>query len=186
MLVKSPNYFNDPKALFVFDTASVINLLISGYATEIISTVKGAFVLPEIVCCIIHQEEALKTTYSTQIVPLIKTNKLTIAPLTDNDESVFLSLVIGPNLESLADDEASAVAIAASTQGTLVTGEPKVHTVCAEKYPDIRLADFVDMLRFVHECATISEKDFGTLIKNIKEYAYINDSTFCTGGNRIG
>ncbi len=176
--MKLPHSFNVTTALYILDTSSVINLVLSGYAVEIISALPGQFVIPECIHLIILKEAALKSRYESIIRPLSESNKLNVIPLADNKEDIFLSLITGSNLESLSDDEASAIAIAAIAQGMLITSDLKVRTVCSKKHPDIQLVDFIDMLHYVHDSKLIGKNEFLAMIENLQVFTNISRLVF--------
>jgi predicted nucleic acid-binding protein len=113
----------DPAAPLVADASTIINLVASGSAEAVIAALPNRFVVVD-------------------VVP----RELEIVALPDEAASWFEELVVGSAVETLDDGEAATIACALALGGTALIDERKATRICAERFPQLRVACTVDLL----------------------------------------
>lgn len=138
----------DPTALLVADTSTVINLIATGSAGDIIAALPNRLVVVDVVPGELEAGRARGREACDRLKELASSGALDIVELGDDALSYFEGLVIGSAIETLDDGEAATIAYALAHAGTALIDERKATRICRERFSGLRLGSTIDV--FIH------------------------------------
>ena len=144
--MKSSSFPGEPDVPVVTDASVLINL----NATRTAAAVIGAFPNRFLVTDTVRRE--LLTGGSRGhgswegLEALIHDGSIELVELEPGDGPVYRSLVEGGFKETLDDGEAATIAHAVGRGAVALIDERKARTICADRFPTLRLASSVDVL----------------------------------------
>ncbi len=143
-----PTCLTDPAALLVADASTVINLNASSCARRVVEALPNRVLVVDIVREELEGGRQRQRQDADLLHDLAKNKVVEIVSLDARGEGYFEQLVIGDARDTLDDGEAATIAHAASLNGIAVFDENKATRICAERFPELRLACTVDI--FTH------------------------------------
>jgi predicted nucleic acid-binding protein len=140
----------DPSAPLVADSSTVINLVATGTAAELISALPNRIVVVDVVPAELETGRPLGHRACDGLKELIDAKLIDVVTL-DDDEGMelFERLVVGPAVETLDDGEAATIAYAVTRGATALIDERKAMRICHERFSSLRVACTMDVL--LHE-----------------------------------
>jgi predicted nucleic acid-binding protein len=136
----------DPAARLVADTSTVINLIATGSAGDIIAALPNRIVVVDVVAAELEAGRAHGRKSCDRLKELALSGALDIVELNDHALPYFEDLVIGPAVSTLDDGEAATIAYALANVGTALIDERKATRICRERFPQLRVATTIDVL----------------------------------------
>jgi predicted nucleic acid-binding protein len=135
-------------AVIALDASTAINLNASGCAAAILRCFGGGVVLPDIVLGEIEDGEAKGRRDAQLTKELVQEGALKVVSLSEVGLRYFEQLVVGNAAMTLDDGEAATIAYANETGAIAVIDERKANRICAERFPNVKVAATVDL--FAH------------------------------------
>jgi predicted nucleic acid-binding protein len=136
-------------AVIALDASTAINLNATGCAAAISRCFSGGVVLPDIVLGEIEDGEAKGRRDAHLTKELIQEGALQVVSLSEVGLRYFEQLVVGDAAMTMDDGEAATIAYANETGAIAVIDERKANRICAERFPNVKVAATVDL--FAHE-----------------------------------
>ena len=136
----------DPAARLVADASTIINLIATGSARVILAALPNRVVVVDVVPGELETGRARGRETWDRLQDLAAGGVLEIVPLGEGAALYFEDLVIGPAAATLDDGEAATIAYAVANGSTALIDERKATRICAERFPDLRIACTVDVL----------------------------------------
>lgn len=140
----------DPAARLVADTSTVINLISTGSAGDIIAALPNRVAVVDVVPAELEAGRARGRETCDRLKDLASSGVLDIVALDDDALPYFEDLVIGPAVSTLDDGEAATIAYALAHATTALIDERKATRICRERFPQLRLATTIDVLIHDH------------------------------------
>ena len=137
----------DAWTFLVADASVVINLNASGCAEKVLKALRRGVKVVDAVTA--ELEEGRQRQDAILLEKLAASGHVEIVSLDDDGERYFEQLVVGPAQMTLDDGEAATIAHAVAQCGIALIDEAKANRICAELFPDLRIACSVDV--FAHE-----------------------------------
>ena len=131
----------------VADTSAVINLVSSGFATEIITSVTNEFVVPENVLSELNSGREKGHSHATQLEILIKKSIISILGIEGEVQSDLERLIIGPLRKTIGDGEAATIATAVEQDGCAIIDDRKARRICNQRFPALKFCGTIDIFR---------------------------------------
>lgn len=142
----SSTALTDPSAQLVADASTIINLIATGCARDIFSALPNHVVVVDVVPGELEAGRQRGREACDRLKELVAAAVIDIVELNDDATLHFEELVIGPAATTLDDGEAATIAYALAHAGTPLIDERKATRICAERFPQLRLACTVDVL----------------------------------------
>lgn len=136
----------DQDKVIVLDASVIINLLATGYATEILQALKVPLFVTGNVVREIEQGAANGRQESKLLVELIGARFLQMKELSGPSLEHFFSLVSGNTSDSLGDGEAATLAFAYCNGFSAAIDEKKATRIAGERFGAMKLVTTVDIL----------------------------------------
>ncbi len=136
----------DQDKVIVLDASVIINLLATGYATEVLQALKASLVVTGHVVREIEQGAANGRQESTLLTELIDARFLQMKELSGPSLEHFFSLVSGKTSDSLGDGEAATLAFAYSNGFSAAIDEKKATRIAGERFEAMKLVTTLDIL----------------------------------------
>jgi predicted nucleic acid-binding protein len=136
----------DPAARLVADTSTMINLIATGSAADIMDALPNRIVVVDVVPAELEVGRARGREACDRLRELASSGALDIVELGDDALAYFEELVVGPAVETLDDGEAATIAYALAHAATALIDERKATRICRERFPALRLACTIDVL----------------------------------------
>lgn len=140
----------DPAARLVADTSTIINLIATGSAGDIIAALPNRISVVDVVPAELEAGRARGRDAHDRLKELASSGALDIVELDHNALPFFEELVIGPAVSTLDDGEAATIAYALTHVSTALIDERKATRICRERFPQLRLATTIDVLIHNH------------------------------------
>jgi len=138
----------DPTALLVADASTVININATGCARSIVEALPNRVAIVDVVPGELEGGRHRRRQDADLLRDLVGSGLVEIVQLDHKGEDYFEQLVIGPAQSTLDDGEAATIAHAVSQNGIALIDERKATRLCAQRFPELRLACTVDI--FTH------------------------------------
>lgn len=145
--MKSSSFPGEPDVPVVTDASVIINLHATRAAAAVIDAFPNRFLVTDTV-----RRELLTGGFRGHeswegLQALIRDRSIELVELEPGDGPVYRSLVEGGFKETLDDGEAATIAYAVGRGGGVaLIDERKARTICADRFPTLRLASSVDVL----------------------------------------
>jgi len=136
----------DPAARLVADTSTVINLISTGSAGDIIAALPNRVAVVDVVPAELESGRLHGREACDRLKELASSGVLDIVELGDDALPHFEDLVVGPAVSTLDDGEAATIAYALAHATTALIDERKATRICRERFPQLRLATTIDVL----------------------------------------
>ncbi len=136
----------DPAVPLVADASTIINLIATGSAGEILSALPNRVVVVDHVPAELETGRARGRAACDGLKALVAGGMIGIVGLPDAAAAHYESLVIGAAAETLDDGEAATIAYALAATATALIDERKATRLCAGRFPHLRLGCTVDVL----------------------------------------
>lgn len=141
----SPSCLIDLAAPLVVDASTVINLNASGCARRILEPLPNCVLVIDIVADELQRGRQRQRRDGDLLLEMATNKIVEIVSLDVTGVDYFEELVIGDAQNTLDDGEAATIAHALSLNGIAVFDESKATRICAERFPNLRLACSVDI-----------------------------------------
>jgi predicted nucleic acid-binding protein len=138
----------DHNVSLVADTSTVINLIATGSAEEILSALPHRVVVVDVVLTELESGRARGHTHADRLAELVDRATVDIVSLGTPGMTEFERLVIGDAVDTLDDGEAGTIAYAVEHSAVALIDERKAERICADRYPSLHLASTVDVLTY--------------------------------------
>jgi predicted nucleic acid-binding protein len=142
----SSTALTDPAALLVADASTIINLIATGCARSIVAALPNRVAVVDVVPGELEVGRARGREACDRLKELVTGGVIDIVELGDDAVPHFEDLVIGAAAATLDDGEAATIAYALAHAGTALIDERKATRICAERFPQLRVACTVDVL----------------------------------------
>jgi predicted nucleic acid-binding protein len=142
----SSTALTDPAEPLVADASTIINLVASGSAEAVIAALPNRIVVVDVVPRELESGRPRGRAASDGLKALADGGIVDIVALPDKATPWFEELVIGSAVETLDDGEAATIACALALGGAALIDERKATRICAERFPQLRVACTVDLL----------------------------------------
>lgn len=136
----------DPAVRLVADASTIINLIATGNAGEVLSALPNRVVVVDHVPAELETGRARGRAAYDGLKTLVAGGMIEIVTLPDSAVTHFEGLVIGAAVETLDDGEAATIAYALACAAVPLIDERKATRICAERFPHLRVACTVDVL----------------------------------------
>ncbi len=138
----------DAQALLVADASTIISVNATGCARRVIKALPNRVVVVDIVSGELEEGRQRKRQDADLLKKLVDAGHVEIVQLDAKGEEYFEQLVVGAAQMTLDDGEAATIAYAVANNGIALIDEKKANRICAERFPELRLACTVDI--FMH------------------------------------
>ncbi len=138
----------DQDGAIVLDASVIINLLATGYATEILRALNRPLIVTGNVVREIAQGETNGRHESALLTELIQSNCLQLQELSGSSLEHFFSTVSGSTSDSLGDGEAATLAFAHCNARSAAIDEKKATRIAGERFEAVGLVTTVDILAY--------------------------------------
>lgn len=142
----SSTTLTDPVARLVADASTVINLIATGSARDIIAALPNRIAVVDVVLGELETGRARGREACDHLKELASSGALEVVELGDDALPHFEDLVIGPAVTTLDDGEAATIAYALAHSHLALIDERKATRICRERFPNLRLACTIDVL----------------------------------------
>jgi predicted nucleic acid-binding protein len=136
----------DPAARLVADTSTMINLIATGSAADIIAALPNRIAVVDVVPAELEVGRARGREACDRLKELASSGVLEIVELGDYALPYFEQLVVGSAVETVDDGEAATIAYALAHTATALIDERKATRICRERFPRLRVACTIDVL----------------------------------------
>lgn len=136
----------DQDKVIVLDASVIINLLATGYVTEILQALKASLVVTGHVVREIEQGAANGRKEPKLLTELIDARFLQMKELSGPSLEHFFSMVSGKTSDSLGDGEAATLAFAYSNGFSAAIDEKKATRIAGERFEAMKLVTTLDIL----------------------------------------
>jgi predicted nucleic acid-binding protein len=138
----------DAQALLVADASTIISVNATGCAKRVIKALPNRVTVVDIVSGELEEGRQRKRQDADLLKKLVDAGHVEIVQLDARGEEYFEQLVVGAAQMTLDDGEAATIAYAVATNGIALIDEKKANRICAQRFPELRLAYTVDI--FMH------------------------------------
>jgi predicted nucleic acid-binding protein len=142
----SSTALSDPASQLIADASTIINLIATRNARAIVSALPNRVVVVDIVPRELETGRARGRETCDRLNELVTAGVVRIVELGDDAAPHFEELVIGAAAATLDDGEAATIAYALAHAATALIDERKATRICAERFPQLRVACTVDVL----------------------------------------
>jgi predicted nucleic acid-binding protein len=142
----SSTALSDPASQLIADASTIINLIATRNARAIVSALPNRVVVVDVVPRELETGRAHGRETCDRLNELVTAGVVAIVELGDDAAPHFEELVIGAAAATLDDGEAATIAYALAHAGTALIDERKATRICAERFPQLRVACTVDVL----------------------------------------
>lgn len=142
----SSNFLTDPSQTLVADASVLINLNATGYASQIVLSLPGSFVVTERAFAELKLGAAKGHNDEKLVRGLFDAGTARLVDLSDAGNNLYRSLVDGAAEQTLDDGEAATIAYAQEASCVAVIDERKARSLCATRFPALAMASTVDLL----------------------------------------
>jgi predicted nucleic acid-binding protein len=136
----------DPAAQLVADTSTMINLIATGSAADIIAALPNRIAVVDVVPAELELGRTRGREACDRLKELASSGALEIVELDADALPYFEELVVGSAIETVDDGEAATIAYALAHSATALIDERKATRICREQFPGLRLACTIDVL----------------------------------------
>jgi len=140
---------DDTSALIVIDASVVINLIASGFFSEILTALPNRVVIVEEVKFEIENGRQNGHRDADALARMSAEGRIEVVGLRESGQDHFLDLVSGSAAETLDDGEAATIAYALEQGAVPVLDERKANKLCEKRFPTLKRASTIDL--FFHE-----------------------------------
>ena len=144
--MKSSSFPGKPDVPVVTDASVIINLNATRTAAAVIGAFPNRFLMTDTVRRELLTGGSRGHRSWEGLEALIDGGSIELVELEPGDRPVYRSLVEGGFRETLDDGEAATIAYAVGRGAVALIGERKARTICADRFPTLRLASSVDVL----------------------------------------
>jgi predicted nucleic acid-binding protein len=130
----------------VADASTIINLIATGSAADILSALPNRVVVVDHVPAELETGRPRGRVACDGLKALVAGGMIGIVGLPDSAAAHYENLVIGAAAETLDDGEAATIAYALAVAVTPLIDERKATRLCAERFPHLRVGCTVDVL----------------------------------------
>jgi predicted nucleic acid-binding protein len=130
----------------VGDASFWINLFATKKAEAFVRGWKTSLAITEIALEELDRGRSKGWSAAAEMEKLIASGLTEVAPLTQQDKKIFMSLVSGPTSQTLDDGEAATIVVAARRAGTALIDERKATSLAAARFPKLMLCSTIDLL----------------------------------------
>ena len=138
----------DAQALLVADASTIISVNATGCSKRVIKALPNRVAVVDIVSGELEEGRQKKRQDADLLKKLVDGGHVEIVRLDAKGEEYFEQLVVGAAQMTLDDGEAATVAYAVANSGIALIDEKKANRICAQRFPELRLACTVDI--FMH------------------------------------
>jgi predicted nucleic acid-binding protein len=142
----SSTALSDSASQLIADASTIINLIATRNARAIVSALPNRVVVVDVVPRELETGRAHGREACERLNELVTAGVLGTVELGDDAAPDFEELVIGAAAATLDDGEAATIAYALAHAGTALIDERKATRICAERFPQLRVACTVDVL----------------------------------------
>src|SRR5690242_20282350 len=146
--MESLSSLTDAQALLVADASTIISVNATGCAKRVIKALPNRVAVVDIVSGELEEGRQKNRQDSDLLKKLVDAGHVEIVQLGAKGEEYFEQLVVGAAQMTLDDGEAATIAYAVANNGIALIDEKKANRICAERFPELRLACTVDI--FMH------------------------------------
>ena len=144
--MKSSSFPGEPDVPVVTDASVIINLNATRTAAAVIDAFPNRFLVTDTVRRELGTGKVLRTRILGGLEALIHDGSIELVELEPGEGPVYRSLVEGGFKETLDDGEAATIAYSVGRAAIALIDERKARTICADRFPTLRLASSVDVL----------------------------------------
>jgi predicted nucleic acid-binding protein len=138
----------DAQALLVADASTIISVNATGCAKKVIKALPNRVAVVDIVSGELDEGRQRKRQDADLLKKLVDARHVEIVRLDAKGDEYFEQLVVGAAQMTLDDGEAATIAYAVAINGIALIDEKKANRICAQRFPELRLACTVDI--FMH------------------------------------
>ena len=142
----SLSFLTDPAVPIVADASAVINLNATDCAREIVRALPNRLVVVDVVRGELEEGRRRGRRDADLLNELVSASLVEIVRLSEFAGGWFEGMVIGRATETLDDGEAATIAYAVEHQAVALIDERKATRLCADRFPELRIASTVDLL----------------------------------------
>ena len=143
--MESLSNLTDAQTLLIADASAVINLNASGCAEKVLEALARRVKVVDFVPGELEEGRQRQRQDVVLLEKLAASGHVEIVSLDETSDRYFEQLVVGPGRMTLDDGEAGTIAYALAGGGIPIIDEAKANRICAELFPDLRLACSVDI-----------------------------------------
>lgn len=136
----------DSDDMLVADTSTIINLIATGSAADILGVLPCRVVAVDVIREELEYGRARGRNDANIFDTLVSAGLINVVSLGNESLMRFERLVVGRASETLDDGEAATIAYAAVTSAVALIDERKALRLCSTRFPDICLGSTVDVL----------------------------------------
>ncbi len=137
---------NDAVGVLVADTSTIINLIATGVANDVLTALPHRVVVADCVPTELEVGRTRGRAAYDALMALAAAAVIDIVALPEAANAHFESLVVGDAVETLDDGEAATIAYAVECSATALVDERKATRISAQRFPTLRVACTVDVL----------------------------------------
>lgn len=142
----SSSFLTDPNQILVADASVLINLNATGYASQIVPSVPGSFVVTESAFAELKLGAAKGHDDEKLVRGLFDSGMARLVDLSYAGNNLYRSLIDGAAQQTLDDGEAATIAYAQESSGVALIDERKARSLCVARLPALAIASTVDLL----------------------------------------
>lgn len=140
-------HLSKPRKQLVTDTSAAINLMATGFASEIIAALSHEFLIVDVVERELANGHKKGRAEASLVLKLIEAGLFTPVTLEVMGQSRFEELVSGSTEQTLDDGEAATIAFALQEKATALIDERKATKICVSRFSHLEIASTIDLLR---------------------------------------
>lgn len=144
--MSSSNSQTDPHIPLVGDASVVINLIATGCAREIITTLAQPFAVTENTCAELKDGVSKGHSDYAELMKLIRSGTVAKVALSEAALTVYEKLINGSSAWTLDDGEAATIAHAHAISAIPLLDERKARTLCAASFPHLKILCSAELL----------------------------------------
>ncbi|MGF7174347.1 hypothetical protein [Azospirillum doebereinerae] len=138
----------------MIDTSAAINLMASGFASDIANAVPNRLIAVDTVQAELELGRLRGRPHASLLEQLVDNGDIHIVSLSEAAAEIFEGLVVGHAAETLDDGEAATLAYAIDTGAIPIIDERKANRICEVRFPTVKLGSTGDL--FAHQAVVNS------------------------------
>jgi predicted nucleic acid-binding protein len=146
--MESLSSLTDAQALLVADASTIISVNATGCGKRVIKALPNRVAVVDIVSGELDEGRQRKRQDADLLKKLVDAGHVEIVQLDAKGDEYFEQLVVGAAQMTFDDGEAATIAYAVANNGIALIDERKANRICAQRFPEVRLACTVDI--FMH------------------------------------
>jgi predicted nucleic acid-binding protein len=157
----------------VLDASVVVNLNATGFADRVLDAIPVGVFIPDPVIKELRNGIKKGHTDATDLNELLVKGLVSTLKVPASAQAEYIGLVSGSATSSLGDGEAATIASAFAIGAWASIDERKARKICANRYPNIKVASTVDILSHPNVVSSLTKTELSAAILAALEVAHM-------------